>query len=358
MDVVHLIDDLPTGGAQSLLLDLVSNTSEQHTIYYIGERDQMRPAIEQHANVVGLGGQFRFDPRAIIRFMSMMNERRPDVLHTHLPYAHVVGRWAQPFVGGIVATYHNVSQNYFKDWKLSSIERLTSSMDDVKVACSHGVQSSYKKDNNTWQTIPNGIDVDGFAHRVRNSDTGWLRNQYNIDSDIPVLLNVGRYVPQKKQAVLIRAMEQIVEDRPDIHLLIVGRGPLEEQLRGEVRELGLEKNITVTGRVDDIHAHYALADIFVLPSEFEGLPITILEAMTAQCTIVASDIPGIREVVTHGEIGILTQPNSVDSLIEGIRAAVNEQSGQYVDLGIERVQAKYSIERMVDDYEQLYASLT
>jgi Glycosyltransferase len=286
-----------------------------------------------------------------------MVKRRPDVLHTHLPYAHIVGRWAQPFVGGIVATYHNVSQNYFKDWKLSSLEHLTGSLDDVKVACSHGVRASYDRDNNTWQTIPNGIDVDGFAHRVRKSNTTWLRELYQIDSDAPILLSIGRYVPQKKQAVLIRAMEQIVENQPEIHLLIVGRGPLEEQLRSKVQESGLEENITITGRVDDIHAHYALADIFVLPSEFEGLPITILEAMTARCTIIASDIPGVREVITDGETGILVQPESVDSLAEGIHSALNERSERYVDSGTERVQAEYSIERMVNDYERLYARL-
>jgi len=114
----------------------------------------------------------------------------------------------------------------------------------------------------------------------------------------------------------------------------------------------------VTGRVQDIYPYYAVSDVFVSPSRGEGLPITLLEAMAAELPVVATDIPGTREVVDHGTTGLLYGPGETDTMcehVERFRAPAARES--YGRAGYERIQEMFSVERMASAYAKLYRQL-
>ncbi|WP_394353563.1 glycosyltransferase [Halosimplex rubrum] len=125
---------------------------------------------------------------------------------------------------------------------------------------------------------------------------------------------------------------------------MVGWGPREDRLRDRIRQRGLGDAVTVTGRVPSVHEYYALADVFVSSSVFEGLPIAHLEGMAAGLPIVATDIPGVVEVVVDGETGLLIPPEDPGALASGMcELADATRRTEFGHEGRQRVESKFDI---------------
>jgi glycosyltransferase involved in cell wall biosynthesis len=153
-------------------------------------------------------------------------------------------------------------------------------------------------------------------------------------------------------------MDHVVDDAPDTHLFIVGWGELESELRTEVETRGLGDKVTVTGKVPTVHEYYALSDVFVSSSILEGMPIAHLEAMTAELPIVATDIPGVREVVTDGENGYLVSPGDPEMFARAmIDCLPPDRRNQFSRASYSRAAADFSIDRTVDAHLSLYREL-
>ncbi|XGI82732.1 glycosyltransferase [Halorutilales archaeon Cl-col2-1] len=364
ISVCQLITALPYGGAENMVRDLVSASDRiQFSVGFFGDEDALVPEIEEAGVPVRhFGEEFRFDPRAVKRFNSYLREKQIDILHLHLPYAQTLGR----LIGSmndvrIVSTQHNVPSNYHPVTRTT--ERLTRSLDDKTVAVSQGVERAFTGSahepgelDDDWCTVYNGINVEKFAQKVKISDGVNIREQLNIDQETPIFLNVGRYVPVKGQSNLIDAFAQ---SKTDAHLIIVGHGELEKELRSEVKSHGVQDTVHITGRVPEVHPYYAAADAFVSGSKAEGHPITILEAMAASLPVVAPDIPGVREAVHDSETGILYPLGRVDSLLEAINEiAENEVQNQYGKAGYERAKEYFDVKTMSDSYTQIYRQLS
>ena len=367
MNVCFLINQLAPGGAPTLLLDIVSHTDAdaniEYTTCFIEGDNTLVPEFEAAgARVVDFGAEFKFDSRALRRMARFFRREEFDVLHGHLPYSQTLGR-VFGRLGGIehvISTQHSLPENYHPI--TAALERATRRLDARTVAISEGVERAFTGAahqyepgrNEQWCTIYNGVDVAGFNDRVVTADTAALESRYGID-DEPTFLNVGRYVSVKAQDDLIAAMEYITRDYPNARLFVVGWGPLEEELVAAAEQRGLSANVTVTGRVPpaDIHRWYALADVFVTSSTTEGLGIAGLEAMAAELPVVATDIPGLREIVADGATGLLVPPAAPDGLADAmIRAATTDEG--YGASGYERAATVFDIRKTASSYIDLY----
>ncbi|WP_435078876.1 glycosyltransferase [Halococcus sp. AFM35] len=368
MHVCFLINQLAPGGAPTLLLDIVQQTDADdidYTVCFIEGDDDLVPDFRHAgARVVDFGAAFKFDPRALARMARFFAQEEFDILHTNLPYAQTLGRVFGRLGGQtVISTQHSVAEHYHPITGL--LERLTRPLDARTVAISAGVERSFTGAahgyepgmDGKWCTIYNGIDVSGFNERVRNADITALTANYGID-DGPVFVSVGRYVPAKSQYDLIMAMESVLTTYPDAQLLLVGWGKCEDDLRAAVHERGLAANVTLTGRVPpaDIHCHYALADAFVIASQMEGLGIAGLEAMAAELPVVATTVPGLREIVGDGETGLLVPPNDPDALADAMVAVL--QADGYGRRGYERAAEIFDIRTTAAAYRSLYSELT
>jgi colanic acid/amylovoran biosynthesis glycosyltransferase len=140
------------------------------------------------------------------------------------------------------------------------------------------------------------------------------------------ILNVGRLVPVKGQAVLLRALASLVARGLDVELTIVGRGPQEGELRRLVAELGLGDRVELPGAVgaDAITAYYDRADVLAVPSFAEGLPVVIMEALATAMPVVSTAIMGIPELVRDGETGVLVAPGDADALADGLARLIED----------------------------------
>jgi glycosyltransferase involved in cell wall biosynthesis len=358
--VFQLITALQHGGAENMVVNLVRAIDDvEFTVGYMEDKEDLVSEIKAAGiPVKSFEEASRFDPQAFVRLRRFLKSESFDILHAHLPYAQTVGRLAAlGTIDGVISTQHVIAENYHPITRAT--ERLTQPIDDTTVAVSNGVERSFigtahppNELGHSWCTIYNGIDVEEFKGNVDAVDRHEVRAKLELDPDAVTLLNVGRYVPVKNQRVLIRA---IARADLKVNLLVVGDGPLKQELRSLAAELGVTNRVQITGHVPEIYPYYAVSDLFVSPSQEEGLPITLLEAMAAELPVLASDIPGSREVVDDGTTGILYPPGDSDALISGIEMLRDrDRRRSFGTAGHERVRRVFSVERMAASYEDLY----
>lgn len=355
MQVGYVVTSLATGGAEAMLLRQTQYSDREATVFRLGGSADLEPDFEANGTeVVDLDVDSVVSPTDLRRAYSTLLDYDLDVLHAHLPSSMIVARIAGRAAGvGTVVSTHHMSMDY--PLGLRTVERATRFLDSHEVAVSEGVRESqsWRFDVPDWSVIYNGIDVAEFNARVNDAEP-----PDEFDDDGPVFLNVGRYAPEKGQRYLIEAMADVVVERPDARAVIVGHGPDRDALETAVAELNLEDNVYVTGKVPvrQIHDYYALADVFVLPSLNEGLPITALEAMAAELPIVGTRVQGVEEVVTE-RIGRLCPPRSPDELAEAMLAVASGDRESMGERALERAYERFDIDNTVNAYERLYGRL-
>ena len=164
--------------------------------------------------------------------------------------------------------------------------------------------------------IPNGVDSTRMAtpstHRV------------TATAEVRVIF-VGRLIVNKGPHLALDAVNRLRADGDAVSLSFVGDGPMRPELERQVREWGLDDCVHFAGHVPDVASHLADADIFVRPSGSEGLPLAVLEAMAAGVCVVASDIPGNRELIAHDDNGLLVTAKDVPQLVSALRRLANDR---------------------------------
>lgn len=367
MNICHVINRLSAGGASTVVRNIVQGDAvNTHAIccleglIEIDEQEVTGPVTE-------LDERFKFDPRTLVRLRRELKRNEFDCVHLHLPYAQTLGRIAarSTDVEYVISTQHNVPQSHHPITR--NLELLTRWFDDATVAVSDGVRRANQdlrvnrltEEGVKWHTIHNSIDVDEFNKQVKSADPSTLRARHDASDDL-VFLTVSRYVPQKAHTDLIAAMESVVEQIPNSQLFLVGRGPLEEDIRQTVQARGLEEHVTVTGYVSEemLNKYYAMADAFVLSSVKEGFGIVLIEAMAAELPVVATDIAGVNEVVVDGETGKLVPAGEPERLAEAMCTLQSSATRRKLaQEGYIRARNEFSVESSVEEYQKLYQSL-
>ncbi|MBS4023840.1 MAG: glycosyltransferase family 4 protein [Dethiobacter sp.] len=198
------------------------------------------------------------------------------------------------------------------------------------------------------KVIPNGI-----ALGARQCET-----ELPFPPEQPVVATVARLARQKGVEFFIRAAAQLALNYPELRFLVVGDGPLRPKLESLAAALGLGERLFFMGYRHDVPAILARLTVYVQPSLSEGQGITVLEAMAADCPVVASAAGGLRELVRHGKNGILVEPGSVGGLVDAVSSVLNDP------LLAERLRAGaldsvggFEIAGMIDKTRSLYQSV-
>jgi glycosyltransferase involved in cell wall biosynthesis len=175
------------------------------------------------------------------------------------------------------------------------------------------------------------------------------------DAERPIVLAVGRLDAQKGHAYLLAAAADI----PDALFVFVGEGRERSALEAQARALGVAERVRFLGHRDDVPDLLAACDVFVLPSRYEGLPLSVLEAMAAARPVVATAIEGTDEIVRHGETGLLVPPAAPSALAEAIRAVLADRAlaTRMGQAGRARVGREFSMSRMIDEVTGVYDEL-
>jgi glycosyltransferase involved in cell wall biosynthesis len=216
-----------------------------------------------------------------------------------------------------IATHHGVSDSFLPLYLKIHSWLINLNIANVLVAVSEGAKQQAIKEGvqaDRILVIRNGIEPVSFEGRSRHD----LRKEAGLRDDEFYLLSVGRLVYQKAHTILLQAMPQVLKKFPGAKLGICGDGILRSDLQSQIKELHLIDSVFLLGKWDSVTEFLKMADLFVLPSRWEGLPIALLEAMSAGLPIVATRVEGVDEVVKHGEHGLLVSVENVDGLAEAI----------------------------------------
>jgi L-malate glycosyltransferase len=204
--------------------------------------------------------------------------------------------------------------------------------------------------------IPNGISLEPYTGLPRREEA---RRRLGWPLVGPVLGVVARLAEAKGHDDLLRAFAIIRGTIPQARLVIVGDGPLRERIRELIDSLGLADSVAMLGERHDVPQILAALDVFVLASQMEGVPMTILEAMAAGLPVVATDVGGIPQVVTHGQTGLMVPPSSPQELAQAILEVVRnpKKAQRLARAGRRRIEESFSVGTMASRYERLYRDL-
>jgi glycosyltransferase involved in cell wall biosynthesis len=316
LEVLHVIESLGHGGAEQNLLSVLrflpAHRFRNHLAWlYDDERllESFRPYVASLLPLRAHGRVGLF--QATARLARWLRSQRPDVVHTQLVRAQLVGRAGARLARRlpVVTTWQNV---FYADQALSdfrhsrllrafvhSLDRITGRMDRHFIAVSEHVGAEQSRslavDKRRVSVIFNSVAPERYRP-VAASALAHLRAELGIANGASVLLAVGRLVEQKGHCDLIECMHQVIARVPGAVLLIVGGGPLHSELSRSIDARNIRGKVLLLGPRNDVAALYQTADLFVFPSRYEGLSVALVEALTNGLPAVVSDLPQNREV--------------------------------------------------------------
>lgn len=291
-----------------------------------------------------------------------------DIIHVHSPFllGRLGARAARRYNLPLVFTFHTLYDQYVHYLPLAQdtsrrlvevIGRDFCNRCDLVVTPSQLVANYLLRIgvHSPLRTVPTGVDLNEF----RDADPRWLHEIYGIGKDQKILLFVGRLAKEKNVIFLLRAFRVVLDSFPEAHLVMVGKGPLQEYLARLVGELGIKGSVTFTGvlpRHKIVHC-YAGADLFVFPSVTETQGLVIGEAKACGVPVVAIRAYGPAEMVIHREDGILTDLSLsafVDAILEilqdeALHSAMSAKALQSASL----LSSGYCAEQMLAAYREL-----
>lgn len=196
---------------------------------------------------------------------------------------------------------------------------------------------------------PSGADFTDVERRR-------ARQRLGVPADIVVALTVGRLTEQKGQVYLLRAVPLVLERFPHIVFLLAGDGPLRQELEGEARQLGIAEAVRFLGTRSDVPDLLRLADLFILPSVSEGMPVALLEAMMVGLPVIASQVEGVDEIVQDGQNGLTVPPADAKALSQAIlRLASDSELRQRLGAQAKSsVENRFTLEAMCHRYLELF----
>ena len=324
MKILQVIPYFCFGGAETMCENLTYALRELgHEVCVVSLYPEHTP-ISQRMEKAGvrieyLDKKLGLDLSMIPKLCRIMKAEKPDVVHTHLDvikYAVAAAKLA-----GIKKCVHTLHTLAHKEAE-GRIQKIVNGFYfrrgwSVPVALSPLVYQTivdfYGMDGDRVPVIFNGVDLTRCP----------VRKAYT-DGDLTIV-HVGRMNPEKNHDGLLRAFLMVLEAYPNCRLQLVGDGELREEIENQVQELGMKNQVSFLGYQSDVYPYLDEADIFVLPSSYEGMPMTIIEAMGSGLPVVASAVGGIPDMICDGESGLLISPEP-ESIRDALLTLIRDRS--------------------------------
>jgi glycosyltransferase involved in cell wall biosynthesis len=281
----------------------------------------------------------------------LVAEFRPDLVHAHLPSAGVLARVSTSVP--VVYTEHNIADSYRRPMRI--LNRVTYGRNRRVIAVSGPVAESLRGYPGPEPiVIPNGIPVE-------HEDPSGVRGEFGIEPSQRLIVHVGNIRPHKGHSNLVEATAILARRMPEVMVLSAGAekapGDL-ARVNREAEDLGVSPHIRFLGRREDGRRLLAAADVVVNPSDVEGLPVTILEALSYARPVVATDVGGVSKVIEHGRTGLLVPANDPEGLASALEKALTDPTAaSWGEQGRALVSTHHSIEAMVRSYEDVYRTV-
>lgn len=355
--ILVLIKGLGIGGAERLISEGARfwnrDRFEYQVAYVLPWKDQLVSELETlDTRVVLVGGAGGLDLRTPIRLRNHIFEWSPDIVHSHLPSAGILSRITTSTP--TVYTEHNIAHSYRQPTK--ALNWLTYRRNARVIAVSEAVGESLSRyPGSSPVVIPNGV-----APKAAR-DTASVREELQIEPSTPLVVHVGNIRPHKGHHNLIEATSELAGLVPEVEVVSIGveKNPGDlQRIEAEAKAKAVDDRIRFMGRRADALDFIAAADVVVNPSDVEGLPVTLLEALAFSRPVVATDVGGVSSLIEHEVTGLLVPAKDPIALAKAIEQALtSEMATEWGRMGAERVESQHSMAQMIESYEAIYQDL-
>ncbi|SEL19466.1 Glycosyltransferase involved in cell wall bisynthesis [Roseateles sp. YR242] len=247
--------------------------------------------------------------QAIQMVTGLVRQRQVGLLHVHLPNAHQLGGLVGRITGvPVMATIHS------RKLTMPDLEAHRMVGSHLSMECQHSYLHAVGLgiDPDKLSCDPHGVDTQAFQPGPRPVEG--LRQRFDLSEDSLLVGLVGRLSPEKAPDRFLRAVALLHERMPDVHVMVVGEGPLRPQLIEAAQRQGLLSHVHFTGRIDDMAPVYHDLDLLVSSSEAEATPLALMEGMASGLAVVATRAGGVPEFVEHGRSGWLVAPKDDEDM--------------------------------------------
>lgn len=363
--VLHLVSSNGLYGAERVILNLAQ---DEGTLSYVGALcNKHNPHLEiiDEAKKMGIktavfDSRGRIDLKTIFKIKEFLRDNQIDILHTHNYKSDIVG-----FGAVLLGKSKWVATNHVwhgLDRKLRFYERIDAFV--LRFAARVVAVSGEIKEDLVAQNIPgekvqvidNGIDINRFSRR---ESVEKLKEGLGIHKDDVVVTIVGRLSPEKGHKTFLKAAQDVLAKKKNTKFLIVGDGPIREELYAEAIRLNLNGCVIFAGIREDMPEIYAISDLMVNASSIEGLPMTILEAMAAKVALIVTPVGAVPEVIKHGVNGVIFPTEDAQGLSREICSLIDEPSRRdsLAERAYQDVCDHFSSAAMTQHYKQIYESI-
>lgn len=354
MKIVQVMPDFGLAGAETMVENLSCGlTAEGHDVLVISFFDLHTAITERIENrgikIKYLGKKRGFDPSIISKMRKIIKAYQPDVIHTHryvLPYAFLA---SMGFKAKRVHTVHNVAQK--EQTKVGkNINRVLFRYFNVApVALSKEIQRTiqevYGLPDNRIPVVFNGIDLSRCI----------VKESY-ARKDTFTVLHIGRFMDVKNHELLLRSFARFKGQHSDARLQLLGDGELKENMMQLAGQLDITDAVEFAGLQSNVYPWLHNADVFILPSKFEGMPMTLIEAMGTGLPIIASNVGGIPDMLSSQKEALLIEPKE-EKIIEALEMVYSDaKKREYWGRNALQRSSLFSSQAMARKYLQLYSS--
>lgn len=362
--VLWLTKGLGPGGAERLLLSFAQMADhdrfEFHASYLLPWKDHLVDALaDTGVHVHCLDSPRAADPRWTGRLRTLIHEHRIDVVHNHSPLVAAQARLAIRSLPtgrrpALVGTEHNVWSSHNAATRL--LNRATVGLEAHTLAVSNEVRDSMSgRLADRTEVLLHGVDVDGIASRA--SERSEARARHGLRDEELVVVTVANLRSNKDYPTMLEAARRLVDDGHEVTFLSVGQGPLEEELIAERDRRELGARFRFLGYQRDPIGVLAAGDVFCLSSRYEGLPISLLEALALGLPVVSTDVGGIPQAVTDGVEASLVPAGEPARLAEAISALRDDAVRRHMAMAARERSHAFGMKHAVDRQQQIYEQL-
>ena len=364
INLMHVVLNLGVGGLEKLVSDIVLHLNrkifnvEVCCLDSLGYFSNILNNKEINVTLIQRN-QKHYDTFYPFRLMKLLRKKNIHILHMHSGTLFLATQ------AGILArtplmVYTDHGRHLFDSPKIILMDRVSSFFVDKIIAVSKELEnyltSVVKISRNKIVTVVNGINTSLFYPREKPQN---LLEEFKIAGDYKVIGTVGRLAEVKDHASLIKAFKIVHARIPKSVLMIVGDGPLKEQLLEAVAENNLNNSVIFTGNRNDLPELLSLFDVFVLSSLSEGTSVSLLEAMAAGIPPVVTDVGGNRSIVDDMVNGIFVKPKDINHMAEAIITLLCDERThkKFSANALHKVHTQYRIDKMIDYYTSIYLNL-
>ncbi len=356
--ILVAIKGLGIGGAEMLIAESARlwdrERFDYRVVYVLPWKDQLVGRLQDlDVPVTCIGTKRGMTPSS---WMALRKLAKTDsnLVHAHLPAMGAVARIVSPVP--VVYTEHNIAGSYRRPVQLAN--RWTYGRNAAVTAVSQAVADSIVDyPGPQAHVVSNGVSVE-----VAAEDAAAARTELGLAHDDPLVVHVGNIRPHKGHANLVDTVVRLVEVVPNVRVVSIGGekndGDL-DRVRGHASDAGVAGNLSFLGRREDALAFVKAADVFANPSDFEGLPVAVLEAMFLGTPVVATSVGGVPAIVHDGETGLLVPPRDPQALADGVARVLTDRDDAAAMAAAAKkvIERDYSLETMVRKLESMYAEV-